>query len=131
MRRDHEPTFLERGTRKAPSVPVYGSPKQVIRIRKLPVGRDDIPKISFSLDFTAADGRKPVTFEIPEATLNHVFGLEAIPLPTCSSETEGRYKRWRRRSIFGVAGLLSPLMISTPRSHPTDLWPAALPDDPS
>lgn len=75
MRKYDEPTFLERGTRKAPPVPVYGSPKQVIRIRKLPVGRDDNPKISFNLDFTAADGRKPVTFEIPEATLDHVFGL--------------------------------------------------------
>ena len=39
------------------------------------MGRDDNPKISFNLDFTAADGRKPVTFEIPEATLDHVFGL--------------------------------------------------------
>ena len=39
------------------------------------MGRDNNPKISFSLDFTAVDGRKPVTFEIPEATLNHVFGL--------------------------------------------------------
>src|SRR5262245_56644770 len=75
MRRDHEPTFLERGTRMATQVPVFGSPKQVIRIRKLPVGRGDIPKISFSLDFTGADGRKPVTFEIPEATLDHAFGL--------------------------------------------------------
>ena len=76
MSSDHQPTFLERGTRKAPPVPVYGSPKQMIRIRKLPVARDDIPKISFSLDFTAADGRRPVTFEIAAATLNHVFGLE-------------------------------------------------------
>ena len=75
MRRDHEPTFLERGPRMATQVPVFGSPKQVIRIRKLPAGRGDIRKISFSLDFTAADGRKAVTFEIPEATLNHVFGL--------------------------------------------------------
>ena len=30
MRKYDEPTFLERGTRKAPPVPVYGSPKQVI-----------------------------------------------------------------------------------------------------
>jgi Protein of unknown function (DUF1488) len=75
MPRDHEPTFLELGPRKAPPVPVYGSPKQVITIRKLPVRRDGDPKISFSLNFTAADGRKPVTFEIAEATLNHVFGL--------------------------------------------------------
>ena len=75
MHRDHEPTFLERGTRMAPQVPVYGSPKQVISVRKLPVGRDSNPKISFSLDFAAADGRKPVTFEIPEATLDQVFGL--------------------------------------------------------
>ena len=75
MRKYDEPTFLERGTRKAPPVPVYGSPQQVITIRKLPVRRDDKLKISFNLDFTAADGRKPVTFEIPEATLDHVFGL--------------------------------------------------------
>ena len=75
MRKYHEPTFLERGSRMATQVPVYGSPKQVITVRKLPVGRDSNPKISFSLNFTAADGRKPVTFEIPEATLDHVFGL--------------------------------------------------------
>jgi len=75
VRNYHEPIFLERGARKAPPVPVYGSPKQVITVRKLPVNRDAIPKISFSLDFTAADGRRPVTFEIQEATLDHVFGL--------------------------------------------------------
>jgi hypothetical protein len=61
MPRDHEPTFLELGPRKAPPVPVYGSPKQVITIRKLPARRDGNPKISFSLNFTAADGRKSVT----------------------------------------------------------------------
>ena len=75
MRQYDEPTFLERGTRMATQVPVYGSPKQVIAVRKLPVGRAGNPKISFSLDFAAADGRKPVTFEIPAATLDHVFGL--------------------------------------------------------
>jgi Protein of unknown function (DUF1488) len=75
VRNYHEPIFLERGARMAPPVPVYGSPKQVITVPKLPVNRDAIPKISFSLDFTAADGRRPVTFEIQEATLDHVFGL--------------------------------------------------------
>ena len=97
----------------------------MITVRKLPVGRDSNPKISFSLNFTSADGRKPVIFEIPEATLDHVFGLEAIPLPTCSSEIEGRYKRWRPRSIFAVGGLLSTLKISTPPSPLYRIWLAS------
>jgi hypothetical protein len=71
----HEPTFLESGTRQPPQVPVFGSHKQEIGLRKLPFGRPGPSKITFSVDFTAADGRKPVTFDIAEATLDRVFGL--------------------------------------------------------
>ena len=93
------PTFLERGRRKAPPVPVYGSPKQVITIRKLPVRRDDIQKISFSLDFTAADGRRPVTFEIPTGgrsiSLSGLGGISCCP----------RFER-NRRKIHEVAATI-------------------------
>jgi hypothetical protein len=106
MRRHHEPTFLPSGRRLAPQVPVYGSPQQVIG-RTLPVPRDAATKVTFTLSFTTADGRKPVTFEIAAATIDRVFGLTGYTATDVFERHRGRiqevaaaiYFRGRRTTL--------------------------------